>query len=292
MDGKKVQEVFERLEIFDKMYEVIRFVDPVAKRVIGYKKNALNGLAIKCFDFWDKSERCNNCVSLRAFNENKTFVKIEYTPERIYMVTAMPFELADRRIVIELMKDMTNNMVFENGQSEIYQTMESMDNLALKDPLTGIYNRRYINEKLAVDMVSAALSGQDISIIMADIDFFKIVNDTYGHLAGDEVLKSFAGTISGSLKRESDWVARFGGEEFLICLPGAGIQRAAEVAEKLRKAVEAKEIILGGNAIHITASFGVCSIKPMQGSKIGSFIECADKRLYAAKNNGRNRVEV
>ena len=280
------------MEIFDKMYEVIRFVDPVAKRVIGYKKNALNGLAIKCFDFWDKSERCINCVSLRAFKENKTFVKIEYTPERIYMVTAMPFELADRRIVIELMKDMTNNMVFENGQSEIYQTMESMDNLAMKDPLTGIYNRRYINEKLAVDMISAALSRQDISIIMADIDFFKIVNDTHGHLAGDEVLKSFAGTMSGALKRESDWVARFGGEEFLICLPGAGIQRAAEVAEKLRKAIEAKEIVFGGNVIRITSSFGVCSMKPSQGSKIEGFIECADKKLYVAKNNGRNRVEA
>ncbi len=127
---------------------------------------------------------------------------------------------------------------------------------------------------------------------MADIDFFKIVNDTYGHLAGDEVLKSFADTLSGGLKRESDWVSRFGGEEFLVCLPGAGIQRASEVAEKLRKAIESKEILFNGNRINITASFGVCSIKPIQGSKIESFIECADKMLYAAKNNGRNRVEA
>ncbi len=104
-------------------------------------------------------------------------------------------------------------MVLGKGNhSEIYDMIDSMSNLALKDTLTGIYNRRYINEKLPVDLISASLSEQSLSIIMVDIYFFKKINDTYGHLTGDCTLKIFAETLSGCIRRESDWVSRYGGE--------------------------------------------------------------------------------
>lgn len=295
MYDKEVQDIIDKLAVFDKMYEVMRFVDPVLKKVVIYKNNKVNEHAAQCFDFWGKNKICENCISIRALNENKTFVKIEYTPDKVFMVTAIPYELDERRIVIELLKDTTNSMIFKNGEyentSEIYAMIDSMNNLALKDPLTNTYNRRYINERLPVDLIGTALSNQEISIIMADIDFFKKVNDTYGHLAGDEVLKIFARTISCCLKREGDWLARFGGEEFLICLPGAGITKSADIAEKMRREIESKEIVSGNNRIKITASFGVCSARPAQDSKMESLIEEADKKLYLAKNNGRNRVE-
>ncbi|MHC1719886.1 MAG: GGDEF domain-containing protein [Clostridiaceae bacterium] len=294
MYDQEVQKILDKSKIFDKLYGDIRFVDPVAKKVISYHDNTLSELAIKCFDFWEKNKICDNCVSVRAYNENKIFIKIEYTPKRVFMVTAIPFDLEDRKIVIELLKDATDSMIYDYGEhessSEIYSMIHNMNNLILKDPLTGIYNRRYINEKLPIDIVNAALSGQDISIIMADIDIFKKVNDTYGHLAGDEVIKNFAGTISGCIKRESDWVSRFGGEEILICMPGAKLEKAVEIAEKMRKQVEDKEIIFNNKKIRITASFGVNTIKPIQSSNLQSFIEGADKMLYLAKNNGRNRV--
>jgi len=201
-------------------------------------------------------------------------------------------QLSNRRMVEELLKNTTDSMVLGNGNySEIYEMIDSMNNLALKDTLTGIYNRRYINEKLPVDIISAALSEQSLSIIMADIDFFKKVNDTFGHLTGDFTLVNFADTLSGCIKRESDWVSRYGGEEFLICLPGAGIEKAIEIAEQIRRTVENNVILCGEHTIKITASFGVCSIKPTPGANVRDFIECADKMLYAAKNNGRNRVE-
>jgi len=284
---KEIQEIFDKLALFDKMYEVIRFVDPMVKKVILHRSNAVSEVNSRCFDFWGKDQICDNCISIRAFNENKTFVKIEYGPDKVFMVTAIPYELENRRIVIELLKDTTNSMVFGNGEydnnSEIYAMIDNMNNLVLKDPLTGVYNRRYINEKLPIDLINAALMESEISIVMADIDFFKRINDTYGHLAGDEILKSFASNISGCVRREGDWVARFGGEEFLICLPGADLETAVNLAEKMRTEVE--------SSMTVTASFGVCTIKPGQDSKIEQFIECADKKLYAAKHNGRNRVE-
>lgn len=297
MYDKEAQEVLDKLVILEKMYDHIRLVDPIIKKVINYSNNTVTELAFSCFDFWEKNKICDNCISIRAFNENKTFVKIEYNPNKIYMVTAIPVELSNRRVVIEVLKDTTDSMVYENGNSyndknsEIYAMINSMNNLSLKDALTGIYNRRYINEKLPVDLINAAISDQSLSIIIVDIDFFKNINDTYGHLIGDFTLKSFADTLSECIKRKSDWISRYGGDEFLICLPGAELERATELAEDIRRTVENNVIIRGEQTIKITASLGVCSIRPIVGGIVEDFIECADKKLYEAKHNGRNRVE-
>lgn len=118
---------------------------------------------------------------------------------------------------------------------------------------------------------------------MADIDFFKKVNDTYGHLTGDYTLKHFSEIISKNLKRESDWVARYGGEEFLMCLPSAGPDYAKEIAENIRQKIEDSEFVDGEHQFKITASFGVCSMNPSYGSNIEAMIECADRNLYKAK---------
>ncbi len=296
MYDREIHEVIDKLAVFNKMYDIMRFVDPVNKKNIKFNSSSdvIEG-SVNCFDFWGKSKACDNCISIRAFNENQTFIKVDYSHEKVFLITAIPFEFEGRRVVIELLKDTTNSFIFENGEkifsSGIYTMIDIINTQVLKDPLTEIYNRRYINEKLPIDLINAVLAEREIAIIMADIDFFKKVNDTYGHLAGDEVLKFFASTISGCLKRESDWVARFGGEEFLICLPGVGIKESVEIAEIMRKELESKEIIVGEKIIKITASFGVSCIKATQGSTIEKLIDDADKKLYLAKDNGRNRVE-
>ena len=294
MYDEEVQEVIDKMAIFKKMYEQIRLVDPMIKKVISYKDDTVNELTTKCYHFWGRSKFCDNCISIRAFNENKTFMKVEYTPKETYMVTAVPIDISNRRIVIELLKNITDSLILKNGtetHSEIYELIESMNKSSLKDALTGIYNRRYINEKLPIDVINASLLDKGIALIMADIDFFKKVNDAYGHITGDEVLKDFADTLSGCIQRESDWVSRYGGEEFLICLPGASLERAIEIAEHMRKTVENKMILCGEKTIKLTASFGVCTIKPTPGVSVENLIARADKKLYAAKNNGRNRVE-
>ncbi len=285
----------DEMKLLDKLYEQIRFVDPISKKVLNETKAGLTRDEGQCFDFWEKDRICNNCISVRAYIENQSFVKIEYNADRMYMVTAVPFEKDGRRIVAELMKDVTNSMLMESGaddkNAEIRGMIDFMNSLSLKDPLTGVFNRRYIDERFPADLAGSLLSDQKISVIMADIDFFKKVNDTYGHLGGDAVLKDFADTLSEGIRRDSDWVSRYGGEEFLICLPGAGLEKAAEIAEGIRLEVASKNILFGEHQINITASFGICSRKPSQGFKIEDYIGCADQKLYAAKHNGRNRCE-
>ncbi len=297
MDDFNIKAILEKLDVFEKTYESIRIVDPLNKKILTNNKDDSAVEKLNCFDFWGKNKVCDNCVSIRAYNENNTYVKFEYNSDAIFMVTAIPYEVEDRRVVIELLKDATDSLIFDKAEgqsedkSEIYSLIDNLNKLALKDTLTGLYNRRYINEKLPVDLINTMLSEQNLSVVIADIDFFKKVNDIYGHLAGDRVLKIFVDTLKGCLSRTSDWIGRFGGEEFLICLPGADLEISLKTIESMRKTIEEKDIIFEGSKIKITASFGIYSLIPNSTDSIDDLIQKADEKLYLAKKNGRNRIE-
>ena len=283
--------------LFSKLSDITRIVDPLQKTVIQYKNKEVVIDGIHCFDFWGKNKVCDNCISMRAYNDNKTYVKIEYNKEKIYLITAVPHDLNDRRVVIEILKDITNSLLLSSYENEavdstgIHALIDNMNKSAYSDPLTGLYNRRYIIEKLPVDLLNATLLANEFSIIMADIDHFKLVNDNYGHLAGDQALKTVAETLAGCIKRESDWIARYGGEEFLICIPGANLDFALKTAECMRKAIESTPIMYEDKMLSLTASFGVYSMKTTENTSVDDLLKLADEKLYSAKRNGRNRVE-
>ena len=283
--------------LFSKLSDITRIVDPLQKTVIQYKNKEVVIDGIHCFDFWGKNKVCDNCISMRAYNDNKTYVKIEYNKEKIYLITAVPHDLNDRRVVIEILKDITNSLLLSSYENEavdstgIHALIDNMNKFAYRDPLTGLYNRRYIIEKLPVDLLNATLLANEFSIIMADIDHFKLVNDNYGHLAVDQSLKTVAETLAGCIKRESDWIARYGGEEFLICIPGANLDFALKTAECMRKAIESTPIMYEDKMLSLTASFGVYSMKTTKNTSVDDLLKLADEKLYSAKRNGRNRVE-
>jgi diguanylate cyclase (GGDEF)-like protein len=280
--------------IFEKISDIIRVVDPRTKRVIFSKNNSAGGPEPHCFDFWGKNKACDNCISIRAYNDDATYVKIEYTQEKIFMITAIPYDFSGKKVIIEILKDMTNSIFFSPGDSVeltgVHALIDHMNEIAFSDSLTGLYNRRYISEKLPVDLLNSALLSREVSIILTDIDFFKEVNDHFGHIAGDQVLKYTASVLSDCLKRGSDWVARYGGEEFLICMPGAALEVAKSAAERMRVSLENAVIPYEGNEIRVTASFGVVNIKPTGNEILDSLVKKADEKLYLAKQNGRNAV--
>lgn len=292
----ETQKILDSLGLLDKLFDSARLVDPLEKKEFYLEKGSLIVRENNCFNFWERKGICENCISMRALNENKTFVKMEYKPETIYMVTAVPIEVDNRKAVIELLKNITDNITLENSsqgvETEIYNLIDNLQRITLKDTLTGVYNRRYINERLPVDITNAVITEQGLSIIMADIDHFKKINDTYGHSMGDMVLREFAQNLSRNLKRQADWVARYGGEEFLICIPGSSLENAEKIAERLRASVEGNVINRDTVPVKVTASFGVSAIDSIQGKDLSSFIDEADKKLYAAKQKGRNRVEA
>ena len=159
---------------------------------------------------------------------------------------------------------------------------------ATTDALTGCYNRKRFHEMLIAENSRARRHGSVFSLIIFDIDNFKSVNDSFGHLVGDEVLKSVAEIGSGSV-RKSDIFARWGGEEFIILLPETGLAGAVVVAEKVRGAIATFDT---GKAGCRTCSFGVAQFDPVQADDINAIIYRADKALYFAKENGKNMVAV
>ncbi|MBY5821413.1 PleD family two-component system response regulator [Rhizobium leguminosarum] len=171
-------------------------------------------------------------------------------------------------------------------RASVKQTIE----LAVTDPLTGLYNRRYLDNHLNVLFNRSMARGRPLSVLITDIDRFKHVNDTYGHDGGDEVLREFSNRVRSTI-RGADLACRYGGEEFVVVMPDTSPEIAAAVAERLRAAIENAPFMLkhAGEALNVTASFGIASritsvLTPDQ------LMKQADLALYEAKNTGRNRV--
>jgi diguanylate cyclase (GGDEF)-like protein len=161
---------------------------------------------------------------------------------------------------------------------------------AMVDSLTGLANRRSLEDSLRSELARAARFGNDTTVVLADLDNFKLVNDQYGHPAGDEVLKAFARTLRRTV-RESDVAARWGGEEFALVLAETDAAGGAHLAERARTEIAAHVVTTGdGDEITVTASFGVASFPECQ--ELGELLAAADSALYEAKRQGRNRVVV
>lgn len=166
---------------------------------------------------------------------------------------------------------------------------ESLRHQSLRDPLTGLYNRRYLEEAIELEFAKAERADTPISVIMADVDHFKRLNDTYGHDTGDMVLRQVALSF-GQVIRKGDVACRYGGEEFLILLPGLPADEAAARAEALRAAIGALNLRVGKQEVgKVTASFGVATMTGRDGG-VREIVKCADTALYDAKTAGRDRV--
>jgi diguanylate cyclase (GGDEF)-like protein len=174
-------------------------------------------------------------------------------------------------------------------RSNIPGLLSRMSEEMSRDSLTDSFNRRYMEERLPVDIFNAEAEGQPLSVILTDIDCFKEVNDRFGHLAGDLVLKEFVKLSKQFIRKNSDWIARYGGDEFVIVLPGADGDIAGSVAEKIRLACQQAVVRSGSSAIRFTVSFGTHSVRG-ENVTMDALIGTADGNLYAAKKNGRNQT--
>jgi diguanylate cyclase (GGDEF)-like protein len=160
---------------------------------------------------------------------------------------------------------------------------------ATLDGLTGVANRKHLDERLDAEIASAVRQNADLSLLMLDVDHFKLVNDTYGHQSGDIALKHLTSILTRSTRAE-DLVARYGGEEFAIVARGIALQKAWAFGERLRQLVAALPVPLPNSPLNITVSVGVAALSDCAAKDRASLFAAADARLYMAKQGGRNRV--
>jgi diguanylate cyclase (GGDEF)-like protein len=164
--------------------------------------------------------------------------------------------------------------------------------LAATDALTGLSNRRVLDSRLDEEWRRARRNGTPMSVLFVDVDHFKVFNDTYGHAAGDEVLAAVAECIASAVRRSVDLVARYGGEEFAVVLPDTAAAGASNIAEKIRRKVQAMRLVHGHSGHGtVTVSVGCATCVPGQGGSALELLAAADAQLYAAKSAGRNRVK-
>ncbi len=200
--------------------------------------------------------------------------------------------------MVVIVRDITERKQEEADKEELEATnrqlqqalQEILFEQSTHDALTGLYNRRYLEQTIRRELISAERHGHPVSVIMGDLDHFKEINDRYGHPGGDEVLRVF-GDLMKRHARGSDIYCRYGGEEFLLVLPKMTKDDAVERAKQLCSAMAAAPVPYGDLAIAVTASFGVAAF-PRDGRNADDLIAAADSAMYAAKAAGRNRVNV
>jgi len=228
----------------------------------------------------ETKEQFNKILNVHSFYES--YVKMDIGEG------LKTYHVAAGHIIEDEFKGM---LLHINDISELARLKEIAERDSLIDGLTQIPNRRAFDRQIEQSWIYALREQVNLSFLMIDIDLFKAYNDTYGHVQGDELLKSMGMVFKRCLKRSADFVARFGGEEFGVLLYATNSFQASIVAEKIRRAVE-NEVIYNSNKekTKVTVSIGLCSIIPKRGSSHFFIIEEADKAMYKAKMNGRNQV--
>ncbi|WP_236208136.1 sensor domain-containing diguanylate cyclase [Pseudomonas tohonis] len=207
------------------------------------------------------------------------------------VVHVMRDEAGEVQALIGFMFDISER---KHAEQKLVELQKQLEEFSYKDGLTGVANRRMVDSTLDVEWANAQRTQQPLSLILLDIDYFKQYNDHYGHIQGDDCLKSVGQALSEAANRPRDLVGRFGGEEFVLILPETDADAARQVAERCRRLLRERCIPheKSGVASLLTVSLGVGTIIPTQHDQALAFVESVDRLLYRAKQGGRNRFEA
>lgn len=270
------QQAEERMLQYEKVFSVVRLLD--AETILNTAKGKNQNISAepcRCFDFWETGKRCSNCVSLKAFEEKNKKTKLEFRENNVYQVTAHYVEVDGKPMVMELIQYLDEaDIVDIDGSERLFTKLNGFQDELYRDVLTGIYNRRYYEDQLRKQILPAGIA-------MIDLDDFKLYNDTCGHNAGDLALTTVAGVIRGMIRRTTDILIRYGGDEFLLVMPGVKEEDFAQKLRQIQNEVHSKEVP-GFSRLQLSVSIGgVLS----EEHKIENAVEMADKLMYRAKNH-------
>lgn len=282
--------------LLDVLYDSFKVVDPETKRVVELHEQDGVGTQRYCYECWKQREPCENCVAATARQANKAMIKFVSLEGCAYLIRAIPIENTDPPLVVEFLKDVTASLLYDPGGTAtdgrcIFEAFNNLNEMVIRDQLTQVYNRRYLDMRLPTELRSTVSKNQPYSVAFVDIDNFKHINDTYGHDVGDLVLQATARALQSCVRGEGDWVARFGGDEFVVCLAGADSAVAHRIAERFREAVNAAEVQAGDEKIHFTVSLGVQTMN-CSTCTVAEMLRAADRNMYDAKHGGKDRITL
>lgn len=257
-------EAIEKIKLVEGRYDVIRIVEPATKKALLIKEdgNISNGKI--CYHLWDGDTGCQNCLSHKAADENDLIFMSKKVKGKVYKITAVPFSIDDRSLVVELIKDVTNNVNITCGMPDTDSAMLNSEEhrlrLDVKDEFTNLFNRKYVEETLPAELLKALLNQEPLSLAIVSLDHLHQVIAEYGYLAGDRLAMEFADELKKYFAASRHWVARLSGERFMICLNICDKDIAGIITNKVTTDLSAKEVIATGKRIPLTCSSEVYAV--------------------------------
>lgn len=269
------------------LFDVVRLVDPLNMVVYAIEDGEFRVQKDSCYHVWNKQDRCENCISARCFMDKKRYSKFEFIDHDAYHVVAQVVNVEGREFVLEVVTASYDDVLLSAfGDNDFVEQITHFNHKVYTDELTGLSNRRFMNDRLSIMVGRATHAGDSLAVAMVDIDDFKLVNDSFGHLAGDKALKEAASAIEeGFAHIKEDIVVRYGGDEFFLA--AQGITRS-DLEERLEK-VEALAV---DNDFGFTLSIGAAYLPEAQGETIEDLIHKADGAMYEAKAAGKGRIVI
>ena len=282
--------------IVDDQLRMIDF-NPAAARLLSMDLNKKMGSQIQSTEnFWEKVENhfdknSTKRIEISTQSSSKKYLDVHITPlhdhrKRFLGWALMMDDISTRKQAEKELHAVNKQLKQQLG--EIQDLQNKLHDQAMRDSITGVYNRRFLEETLSREISHAQRKGKPLSIIMLDIDFFKKVNDSFGHKIGDDVIISLSRLLQKET-RDSDCVSRYGGDEFVLVMPEMTKEDAFQRAELWRNAIKSNELLIGEYKIGITVSMGISAF-PANGSDSEVLLKAADEALYQAKATGRDRT--
>lgn len=281
--------VVDKIKAFDKMYDSMRIVDPIKKEVLEIKEGELRKVKSFCYKIWYNDYVCENCISSRACISNEIVVKVDLSGNKILMMVAIPIKIYGKNLSLELFKDITMSFLIENrdknNDRSLFDLIKNMNQVAVKDKVTGLYSKKYIYERLPADIIKASIENQQISIIFLDLDldFYKSNNNNLDDI--DYILKELADNLN-KIMNIASWAARYEEDKLLIVIPNAGtydsdnIESVQLFIEGLIENILENKYFISNKEIELNPSYGIYNIpKGNEELNVEEIIKRARKNL-------------
>ncbi len=271
-----MQQAQEKMKVYEEVFDIVRLLDENSIGKIKKKDvndNDISMLPCECYSFWNKTHPCDNCISLKAFEEKSQRTKLEFLNSDIYEVISKYVEIDGKPYVMELLKQLDDDTMLDlEGHDKLLSKLTMYTEKLYKDAITGAYNRSYYEDEIKTVNSSAGVA-------VIDLDDFKLYNDTYGHNAGDIVLATVAKTIRKSI-RKNDIFVRYGGDEFVLVMPKIEEETFNKKLEEIKNNIHSADIP-GYTRLKLSVSIGGVIAK---NETVEGAVARADKLMYQAKN--------
>lgn len=266
-------------------FEYYRIVDIETYTVYELKDGKLIPYKDKCYNIWNRDYACQNCISRLAVNENRQIIKLDMVDDKVFLVESMPLPDAGSTLALELIRDATDSLlvndVNQKGNRALAEMIQRLNHLATHDSYTGLYNKHFIEHELQRQTIEWKET-EPLVIVLLDIDRFKLINDTYGHLMGDQVILTLADKMKECTGQNNGWAGRVGGDEFIMVFRGMDIKEVNLLIEEFRKMVLGIEFRFLDQSCNISISIGSAGYGPNVGDW-KSLYALADQAMYTNK---------